>query len=159
MKPLLLILFLFPLCSFAQHRDTVAPKKANRIIVVTNKPARENFELLGAALLSSGYTIRMQNSDSLTVHTGEKQGDSYTVSYSISGQAKENEIVLSGKYSSQVDASISGTNRRVFVYDIANTGKRGSVPQQTFAALQELAGKLRGRLFYEVQITRKGSIF
>ena len=71
----------------------------------------------------------------------------------------ENEIVLSGKYSSRVDASISGTTHRVFVYDIANTGKRGSMPQQTFIALQELARKLNGEVFYEVKTTRKGAIF
>lgn len=159
MKPFLLILLLLPIYSFAQLKDTVAPKKANRIVVVTNRPAKENFELLRTTLLNSAYTIRMQNSDSLTVHTEEKLGDSYTVSYTISGWAKENEIVLRGKYSSKVDASISGTNYRVFVYEIANTGKRGSVPQQTFAVLQELARKLNGEVFYEVQTTRRGSIF
>lgn len=159
MKPLLLILCLWPLCSLAQQRDTVALNKANRIIVVTNKPAKENFELLRTTLFSSDYTIRMQNSDSLSVHTGEKPGHSYTVSYTISGLAKENEIILSGKYSSRVEASISGTTHRVFVYDIVNTGKKGSVPQQTFSALQELAAKLKGQLFYEVQPNRKKSVF
>lgn len=158
MKPLILIALLLPVFSFAQTRDTIAMKKANRIIVVTNKPAQENFELLKLTLASNGFNIQAMNNDSLTIHTQERMGESVTVSYSLSGWAKDNEIILFGKYSSKVDVSYAGTNFKVFVYDIANTGGKGSVSKHTFELMKGIAKELDGNLYYTIQNTKKKSL-
>lgn len=119
----------------------------------------ENFKLLMSALTDNGFNIQAMNNDSFTIHTKERLSESVTVSYSLSGWAKENEIIVYGKYSSKVDVSLAGTNFKVFIYDIANTGGKGSVSRYTFELMEAVAKELNGNLFYIKQNTKKRSLF
>ncbi len=159
MKQILFIITCFPFALFAQKRDSIAMKNANRIIIVTNKPAKENYQFLQTAFVNGGYTPDIKNDDSLLVQTAETRGNSVAVSYHITGIAKENEIILFGKYSSSVDASIGGTGTRVFVYDIANTGKKGTASRYTFEAMQEVARMFNRKIYYMIAEATKTSIF
>jgi hypothetical protein len=111
------------------------------------------------ALTNNGYAIREKNEATLTVSTQEVAGRSVTVSFHLEGAAKENELVLGGKYQTLVDGSIGGTGSRAFVYDISNTGRKGSVARYAFEALEAVAKSLEGQLFYTRQDTRKQSLF
>ena len=158
MKPILILLGL-PIFSFAQVRDSIAMKNANRIIAVTNRPAKENYQLLILTLKNNGYSLKEINGDSLTVLTAEQRGKSANVSYQLKGLAKENEIILSGTYSSRVESSISGADYRTFINEISNSGKKSSASKYAFNAMDELARQLPGKIFYAVQKAIKTSVF
>lgn len=159
MKKFVIILLLIPLAVLAQKRDTIPLKKANRIIVVTNKSSTENYTFLKTLFSDNGYVIRSANDDSLTIHSAEMLTRSVTTTFSIDGWAKANEIVLSGNYFSRVENSISGGSYKIFTNEISNTGGKGSASQYTFQLLQDLAVKAGGKLFYESDKTRKTSVF
>jgi len=159
MKQILLLITYFPLALFAQKRDSVAMPKANRIIISTNKPANENYKLLQTAFVNGGYTIDIKNDDSLLVQTAETRGNSVAISYHLNGIARENEIILYGKYSAGVDASIGGTGTKVFVYDIANTGKKGTASRSTFEAMNDIAKLFNRKIYYMIIDAKKASIF
>ena len=159
MRKLVIIFLVFPFLVAAQKRDTLPLKKANRIIVVTNKPAAENYALLKTLFSDNGYPIKSFNDDSLTVHSIELRTKSVTTTFSIDGWAKANEIVLSGNYFSRVDNSISGGSYKIFSNEISNTGGKESASKFTFHLLQDLGAKAGGKLFYTVDKTKKTSIF
>lgn len=159
MKFIFILLFSSPLISFAQQKDTVAIKGANRIVVVTNRPARDNYQLIILVFKDNGYILQEINPDSLTVLTTPHRGQSADMSYQMKGVAKENEIILSGTYSSRVESSISGTSYRTFVNDISNTGKKGSASRYAFNAMDILANQIPGKIFYTFQKTIRTSVF
>ncbi|HEV8286479.1 MAG TPA: hypothetical protein VGQ09_19355 [Chitinophagaceae bacterium] len=158
MRQVLTIFLFSPLVIFAQHRDSIPIKKANRIIIVTNKPAKNNYQFLQIALENGGYTIDLKNEDSLTVQTAETRGNSVSVTYHLNGIAKENEIILFGKYTSKVESSIGGTGVKDFVYDISNTGKKGSASQFTFQAMDDVAKLFKAGRYYMILDSKKTSL-
>jgi diphthamide synthase subunit DPH2 len=159
MKKILIIIFLSPFLSAAQQRQTSAMKKANRIIIVTNRPAKQNYQFIQSALEKDGYTIHLKSDDSLTVQTAETRSQSGSVTYYITGLAKENEIILSGKYFSKVESSIGGTSPKLFVFDISNTGNKGTASREMFETLEELAKIFNAPRYYMIQETKKTSVF
>ena len=159
MKHLLIILLLLPLVTAAQQRQAVAMKKANRIVIVTGKPAKQNYQLLQTALENDGYTIQLKNDDSLSVQTAETRSPSGSVTYYITGVAKENEIIMSGKYFSRVESSIGGTPPRIFSFEISNTGNKGTASREMFETLEELAKMFRAPRYYMIQEAKKTSVF
>jgi hypothetical protein len=76
----------------------------------------------------------------------------------LNGIAKDNEILLFGKYTSNVEATIGGTGTKRFTYEISNTGKKGSASQFTFNALDEVARMFNARRYYIVEETQRTSI-
>jgi hypothetical protein len=54
---------------------------------------------------------------------------------------------------------LAGTNFKVFIYDIANTGGKGSVSKHTFELMEAVAKELNGNLYYIKQNTKKRSLF
>jgi len=159
MKKMIAVFLLLPLSVLAQQRDSVPVKKANRIVVVTNKPAFDNYGLLKTLFSANGYTIKTMNGDSLTVHSEQLRTKSVTITFSIDGWARENEIILSGNYFSRVDNSISGGSYKIFTNEISNTGGRESASKFTFQLLQNLAAQAGGKLFYVVDKTKNTSVF
>jgi hypothetical protein len=158
MKQFLVIALLFPIISAAQKRDSLPIKNANRIVIVTNKPAADNYKFLGIALDNAGYTVDLQDDSLFTIQTAEIRGNSVSVTYHLNGIAKDNEILLFGKYTSNVEATIGGTGTKRFTYDISNTGKKGSASQFTFSALDEVARMFNVPRYYIVEETQRTSI-
>ena len=158
MKQLLIIVFLFPIMSAAQKRDSLPIKNANRIIIVTHRPAADNYTFLKTALENAGYTIDLQDDSLFTIQTAEIRGNSVSVTYHLNGIAKDNEILLFGKYTSNVEATIGGTGSKIFTYNISNTGKKGSASQFTFSALDEVARMFKAKRYYMVEETQRTSI-
>lgn len=158
MKHYLFIALLFPIISAAQKRDSLPIKNANRIVIVTNKPAVDNYKFLKIALDNAGYTIDLQDDSLFTIQTAEIRGNSVSVTYHLNGIAKDNEILLFGKYTSTVEATIGGTGTKRFTYDISNSGKKGSASQFTFSALDEVARMFHARRYYIVEETQRTSI-
>ena len=158
MKLLVLIFLGLPFFAIAQ-RDSVAMKDANKIIIITGKTASENYKLVLSALSDLGDVIRVPKDDSLTVRTQELQGRSAAVRYQIMASSKENEIVLSGTYNAKVDASLSGTEYKVFVNEISNSGKKSSAGRYLFEIMQDVARKFDGQIFYTKDKVKKKSIF
>lgn len=151
-----------------QTTDTIPQKNANTIVVQNDKSTLENYKLLLEVLVKNGYGIHIddndtmeidENTESITVQTKERNGNSATVRYFLNGVAKKNEIVLFGKYSSSVETSFSGPNEKVFMYDIVNKGGKGSANRFTFDAMQSIAKSLNGRIVYLSPKLRKKAIF
>ena len=159
MKFIFILLFSSPLFSFAQQKDTVAIKGANRIIVVTNRPARDNYQLIILAFKDNGYILQEIDPDSLTVLTTPQRAESANTSYQMKGVARENEIIFSGTYSSRVESSISGASYKTFVNDISNAGKKGSASRYAFNVMDILAKQIPGKIFYTINRTRRISVF
>jgi hypothetical protein len=159
MRKLFIILFLLPFVTLSQSRDTIPVKKANKIIIKNGNSARENFVLLQTILINKKYTIIINRRD-FTVNTKDSLIESGSSSYIISGVAKGDSVILTGKYKARVVTSIFGQQGEIYNYDITNTGSKGTIPQRMFLLLDSIANGIKGDRFYIIEKKRrKGSIF
>lgn len=153
MKVITLLCCLFPYFSNCQIRDTVPLKGANKVTVKNNRSVRQNFFLLQSSFLDKGYTVIINYKD-LTVQTKDSLIENGTASYTLSGFAKGDSVVLTGSYKVMVVTSIMG-EEKVYNYDIANSGFQGGLSRKMFAALENIAKGINGIIFYTKEKKKK----
>lgn len=148
-KILLVILALIPLLTRAQT-DTAALRGAKKIIVKTNLPAKDNFDWISRYLLDQGFDIDSRDNELLTIRTQEKNYKRTNITYYLNIRAKDNEIVVSGKYKSGQESHANGTITTDVYRDIENKGIGWAARKLTFKAINDFCKKMNKPLTYSL---------
>jgi hypothetical protein len=159
MKTLLMLLLLLPWRIMAQT-DSIQPiKKANKIIVSNGKSAIESFALLQELLLRKNYALII-NRPLGAISTKDSLIEAGTASYVIRATIRGEQINLTGSYKTMVVTTVFTPEEKVYNYDIANSGSKGTLAQKTFTLLNQIAIELGGsRTYVREKRKKKGAIF
>ncbi|MEO6522183.1 MAG: hypothetical protein ABIN91_10930 [Mucilaginibacter sp.] len=146
-KLIILIALLFPVKAFSQKQDSILFRKAQKVILKTNRTSAENFAMTGKALVQSNFMISSKDkqfgqiiSEPIKIKWGQQ------VIYVI---VKDNEVVLSSKFKSDSKIQMASWIKSEPTYNPVAYSKNGETENICFAnmiAVAKLIGL--GKIIY-----------
>lgn len=144
-KLLLLIIALLPLSLIAQEK---APKRAAQILVKTDNPDEDNFKSVTKFLLSEAIDIDSRDSELGLITTAPFRYDKSPLMV-LTFYINDDAIRLTGRFKSGFDLDLGGVIAKDDFEKIENRGMKGSVFQNAFAAMQDIALRLGSNISYK----------
>jgi hypothetical protein len=118
MKKLMLLMFLLPFLAVAQ---TEIPKGSDKITIINNHTASENFLLAKQILADQDIEIATQDKDIFQIKTGKiRASDNGTFSYLIN--CRDNKVTMTGTWGSNLGLNIGGLTSGPSLYAIQYKG-------------------------------------
>lgn len=117
-------------------------KKTTQIILNNNLGKSENLKYLIESLLDYGYSIEQKDEEYGTVNTDIRPLKGLNVSYFLTARAKDNQIILTGKFIINLSVRIGQVETKPSFSDITNKGMKGSANNKSFATMYEYASRL-----------------
>ena len=87
---------LLPLGLLAQ-KDLIPVKGAKQVIVKTDVPAQEGYQLIIRVLKEHGYLLDQNDKDTFTATTKERMAEKGNIKYFITVNAKDNQVIIFGQ--------------------------------------------------------------
>ena len=113
MKKLILLFFLFPMLLIAQE----IPKNSDKIIVVNQLTAEQNFIRAKQVLADQDIAIAVQDRDIFQISTGRiRQSDNASFQYLIN--CREGKVSITGTWSSNIGLNLGGITQGASTYSI-----------------------------------------
>lgn len=141
-----LILFLFTINTYGQTNEI--PKNADKIVVLNDKTAEQNFIKAKQALADKDIAIAVQDRDIFQITTGRiRQNDNASFSYLIN--CRDNKISITGVWSTNVGLQVGMITQGASTYNITYKGTQKII----FNQMDELAKELGTEIKYEVTQT------
>jgi hypothetical protein len=143
-----LILIFFTINVYAQ--TTVIPKNADKIIVLNDKTAEENFIKVKQTLADKDIAIAVQDRDVFQISTGKiRLNNNSSCSYLIN--CRDNKISITGTWGTTMGLQIGYVTSNPSTYAIKYKGNQKVI----FNQMDELAKELGTEIKYEVPVVKK----
>ncbi|SDJ95185.1 hypothetical protein SAMN04487898_105135 [Pedobacter sp. ok626] len=146
MKKIYTILIVLLACNmlFAQQQ---APKGSDKIIIKNDKSASDNFISVKLILAEKGIEIASQDKDIYQLKTGVAPVTKYGAGAYYVVFCKDNSIRLTGMFNTgfQLNMLVKDTDPLI---QIVNRGMKGSLFNEAWKAMNELAATLGGDISY-----------
>ena len=72
-------------------------KRAKQVIIKTDVPAKEGYQLIIMVLKDQGYLLDLNDKIAFTATTKERMVEKGNIKYFITVNAKDNEVIISGQ--------------------------------------------------------------
>jgi hypothetical protein len=141
-KILLMLLTLLPLLSMAQQMEI--PKNSDKIIVINQVTAEENFKKAKQILADMDVAIATQDRDTWQIKSGEiRQTDNVSYRYLIN--CRDNKVSITGTWGTNIGINVGGITQGPSTYVISYKG----AVKIMFNKMNDFAKQLGGELTYE----------
>lgn len=159
MRKLLLIFILLPYLCFSQDdvfgtkastKNSLAIKRADKIIVANEKPAAENFLMVKQVLSDNDIEIVSQDKDIFQIKSGQITVTRGGASSYYNFNCRQGKIVVTGFYKAGYDLNIGGVIAKDEYTKIQNRGMGGSITKEAWNKMDIFSQKLGDKITYEI---------
>jgi|GEM_PF-893446 len=137
--------------SFSQ--EVVIPKRANKIILLNDKTAEENFTILKQSLAEAGIEVANQDKDIFQIKTGAiiTKGFAGGSDVFLLLSCKDSSIIIRGQLRSSLVITSGNATSDSALETVSYTGFKGSIYRKAWEGMDNFARSLNiDRIYYEV---------